>query len=70
MLRLTGKMHNVLLDKNHFIKNSFIIKPTYSGTRFGLSLSNDIVKAHGGTITVESTERKGIEFIIKLNIGS
>jgi two-component system NtrC family sensor kinase len=31
-----------------------------------LSLSYDIVKAHGGEITVESKEGKGVVFTIKL----
>jgi two-component system, NtrC family, sensor kinase len=34
----------------------------------GLSLSYDIIKAHGGEIKVESKEGKGAEFIIQLPI--
>jgi signal transduction histidine kinase len=48
----------------------FTTKPTGSGTGLGLSLSYDIVKAHGGTITVESTENEGSEFIIQLPLNS
>ena len=44
----------------------FTTKPTGSGTGLGLSLSYDIVKAHGGEIKVESKEGEGSEFIIIL----
>jgi len=46
----------------------FTTKPTGQGTGLGLSLSYDIVKAHGGSIEVESKEGKGTEFTIKLPI--
>jgi len=38
------------------------------GTLLGLSLSYDIVKAHGGEIKVETKEGAGSEFIIQLPI--
>jgi len=44
----------------------FTTKPAGSGTGLGLSLSYDIVKAHGGEIKVESKEGEGSQFIIKL----
>ena len=44
----------------------FTTKPTGQGTGLGLSLSYDIVKAHGGSLNVESTEGEGTEFIIQL----
>ena len=46
----------------------FTTKPTGQGTGLGLSLSYDIVKAHGGEIKVESKENVGTEFIIQLPI--
>ncbi|MGC4037004.1 MAG: ATP-binding protein [Chitinophagaceae bacterium] len=42
----------------------FTTKPTGQGTGLGLSLSYDIVKAHGGEIKVETKEGEGSEFII------
>jgi len=44
----------------------FTTKPTGQGTGLGLSLSYDIIKAHGGEIKVESKEGEGSEFIIQL----
>jgi signal transduction histidine kinase len=45
----------------------FTTKPVGEGTGLGLSLSHDIVVAgHGGTLTVESREGKGTEFILRL----
>ncbi|HEY5370564.1 MAG TPA: ATP-binding protein [Hanamia sp.] len=46
----------------------FTTKPTGQGTGLGLSLSYDIVKAHGGEIKVETREGEGSEFIIQLPI--
>jgi signal transduction histidine kinase len=44
----------------------FTTKPSGQGTGLGLSLSYDIIKAHGGKITVETKEGDGSEFIIHL----
>jgi len=44
----------------------FTTKPTGQGTGLGLSLSYDIIKAHGGEIRVETTEGGGTEFVIEL----
>jgi two-component system NtrC family sensor kinase len=44
----------------------FTTKPTGQGTGLGLSLSYDIVKAHGGELKVESKEGDGSEFIIQI----
>ncbi|WP_159039907.1 ATP-binding protein [Christiangramia fulva] len=44
----------------------FTTKPTGEGTGLGLSLSYDIVKAHGGKIEIKSTPGQGSTFIIQL----
>jgi signal transduction histidine kinase len=44
----------------------FTTKPTGEGTGLGLSLSYDIVKAHGGELKVETKEGEGSEFIVLL----
>ncbi|HLY72070.1 MAG TPA: ATP-binding protein, partial [Puia sp.] len=46
----------------------FTTKPTGQGTGLGLSLSYDIIKAHGGEIKVQTRENEGSEFIIELPI--
>ena len=55
-----------VLDK--IFQPFFTTKPTGQGTGLGLSLSYDIVKAHGGDLRVETKEGEGSEFIINLNI--
>ncbi|HQW44710.1 MAG TPA: ATP-binding protein, partial [Chitinophagaceae bacterium] len=40
------------------------------GTGLGLSLSYDIVKAHGGELQVKTMEGEGSEFIISLPVNS
>jgi signal transduction histidine kinase len=44
----------------------FTTKPTGEGTGLGLSLSYDIIKAHGGEIRVESKEGEGTTFTVVL----
>jgi two-component system, NtrC family, sensor kinase len=44
----------------------FTTKPTGQGTGLGLSLSYDIIKAHGGEIRVETKDGEGTTFIIQL----
>jgi signal transduction histidine kinase len=48
----------------------FTTKPTGQGTGLGLSLSYDIIKAHGGTLTIESSEGKGATFCIEIPFSS
>jgi len=50
--------------KDKIFQPFFTTKPTGSGTGLGLSLSYDIIKAHGGELKVESAEGKGASFTI------
>jgi len=54
--------------KEKIFQPFFTTKPTGQGTGLGLSLSYDIIKAHGGDIKVESKEEQGTEFIIQLPV--
>ncbi|MCY7420198.1 MAG: hypothetical protein LH478_00410, partial [Chitinophagaceae bacterium] len=56
-----------VLDK--IFQPFFTTKPTGLGTGLGLSLSYDIVKAHGGEIKVETKEGEGTTFIIHIPVG-
>ena len=63
----------MIIDK--IFQPFFTTKPTGQGTGLGLSLSYDIIKAHGGELKVETLpaerqgkEGEGAEFIIHLNI--
>jgi len=53
-----------VLDK--IFQPFFTTKPTGQGTGLGLSLSYDIVKAHGGELKVETKEGEGSVFIIQI----
>jgi two-component system, NtrC family, sensor kinase len=55
-----------VLDK--IFQPFFTTKPTGQGTGLGLSLSYDIVKAHGGELKVVTKEGVGTEFLINLSI--
>ena len=53
-----------VLDK--IFQPFFTTKPTGQGTGLGLSLSYDIVKAHGGELKVNTKEGEYAEFIVTL----
>ncbi len=63
----TGIQQKVL-DK--IFQPFFTTKPTGQGTGLGLSLSYDIVKAHGGELKVETKEGEGTVFILCLPINN
>jgi signal transduction histidine kinase len=52
--------------KDKIFQPFFTTKPTGSGTGLGLSLSYDIMKAHGGDLRVESKVGEGSTFYISL----
>ena len=59
-----GGIPPAILDK--IFQPFFTTKPTGQGTGLGLSLSYDIVKAHGGEIKLETKDNTGTTFIIQL----
>lgn len=70
-----NKVHLVVEDNGKGIPESikekifqpfFTTKPTGEGTGLGLSLSYDVIKAHKGSIAVESEEGKGTKFTVIL----
>ena len=74
---LGGKVEILVQDNGNGIPESirdkifqpfFTTKPTGEGTGLGLSLSYDIVKAHGGEIKVETKAGEGSIFIIHLPV--
>jgi signal transduction histidine kinase len=54
--------------KEKIFQPFFTTKPTGQGTGLGLSLSYDIVKAHGGEIKVNTREAEFTEFVVHLPI--
>ena len=74
--QLNGTIQVSVSDNGSGIPNSirdkifqpfFTTKPTGEGTGLGLSLSYDIVKAHGGDLKVESEQGLGSKFTVELN---
>jgi signal transduction histidine kinase len=72
---IDDKVHITVSDNGNGIPDAirekifqpfFTTKPTGQGTGLGLSLSYDIVKAHGGELKVETKEREGSSFIIQI----
>ena len=70
-----GKIEISVLDNGTSIPNKdlekifqpfYTTKPSGQGTGLGLSLSYDIVLAHGGELNVITKEGEGCEFIIRL----
>jgi len=73
--KLNGKIEIKVKDNGNGVSQKilgkifqpfFTTKPAGQGTGLGLSLSYDIVQAHGGEIKVETKEGEGSEFTIQL----
>lgn len=73
--KMNGHIEITVADNGNGIPDSiiekifqpfFTTKPTGQGTGLGLSLSYDIIKAHGGELTVESNEATGTVFTVRL----
>jgi signal transduction histidine kinase len=71
--KLDGKMEISVRDNGEGVPEQvrdkifqpfFTTKPTGSGTGLGLSLSYDIVKAHGGELSMKTTKDEGSNFVI------
>ena len=56
--------------KNKIFQPFFTTKPTGQETGLGLSLSYDIVKAHGGEIKVETKEGEGLSAEASAQVGT
>jgi two-component system NtrC family sensor kinase len=52
--------------KDKIFQPFFTTKPTGQGTGLGLSMSYDIIKAHGGEIRVETKEGEFTEFVVQI----
>ena len=54
--------------KGKIFEPFFTTKATNEGTGLGLSISNDIVRRHGGQMSVDSQEGEFTEFVVKLPV--
>ena len=75
--KINGKVEISVADNGNGIPEAikekifqpfFTTKPTGQGTGLGLSLSYDIVKAHGGELSVKTKEGTYTRFIISLSL--
>jgi signal transduction histidine kinase len=56
--------------RSHIFDPFFTTKPAGKGTGLGLTISYDIIRKHGGTLTFESECGKGTTFFIRLPTGA
>lgn len=54
--------------QGHVFEPFFTTKPVGQGTGQGLTISWHVVAEHGGTLTFETTEGEGTEFIVRLPV--
>jgi len=72
-MKINNLRQAVLLRTSHFVPRTSVqpflaTKPTGQGTGLGLSLSYDIVKAHGGESKVETKEGECSIFTLQLPV--
>jgi two-component system NtrC family sensor kinase len=75
--KIDGKVQVVVKDNGDGVPQKvldkifqpfFTTKPAGQGTGLGLSLSYDIVKAHGGDLDVKTRQGEGAEFIVTIPV--
>ena len=67
---ISRENNDKVFDRFYQVDNSVNSEIYHTGTGIGLSLSQSIVKAHNGTINVQSEENKGSEFSVELLTGT
>jgi len=68
-IEIRVKDNGIGIEKNiadKIFQPFFTTKPSGQGTGLGLSLSYEIIKAHGGEINVDAADAEGAEFTIRL----
>ena len=70
-IRVTDNGHGIPDNiKDKIFQPFFTTKPTGQGTGLGLSLSYDIIKAHGGALNVDAPSEGGCTFTILLPLST
>lgn len=67
---ISRENNDKVFDRFYQVDNSVNSKIYHTGTGIGLSLSQSIVKAHNGTINVQSEENNGSKFCVELFTGA
>ncbi len=57
-----------MFERFHRVQN--VVGRSFEGTGIGLSLVNELVNMHGGTISVESQEGVGSTFMVRIPLGN
>lgn len=74
----SGSLINIIVEDNgtgipkklrkKILQPFFTTKKGTEGTGLGLYITNDIIRAHGGMLTIQSEENEFTRFVIELNI--
>jgi two-component system NtrC family sensor kinase len=71
MLSLSAKDNGPGIPKSHrqdIFKPFFTTKEPGKGTGLGLYICHEIIRKHGGAITIEDSEKQGTKFVVRLPI--